>query len=527
MNSFCRRHHLGFVLGSLVVSVGCADPTANAVLIEVAPSIVSSLDGTATAQIMVVADQTPMADESVRVSVAYEDRNGVVHEVPAVTGTTNDRGAFDARLEGLTWEGTGTVTAEVMDGDAVAMAGGAPIAASATFSVLDRTPPTVTILPPTSDLHVGQGLPLIVEVHVQDEIGISEVFLEAAGELERLRSTVVASGSGDSTLAFRLDIPNNALPGPTITLYALAADLSGNLSAAEPVVLTVDPAVALATAAGLSGALVSDGTNQFLDDPRALAVSPKDGMIYVADNSGNSPCNGACIRRVDPATGTVQGGALHVGAGTMEGVAFDAAGDNLYFTDRQDRLGRMSWDSVNSVYQNAVFCNDPNAQDPRDPYHLVHDGSLGVLFADAQDQRLRQELACTGQAPADFSQQSFDEPRGVALSASGEIYVSDFNRDAVYHVDRSTGAVSQFEDQSLREPYGLDWMGASTTRFADSLMVAVSGDNMVVSTQGAGSVPAAYLRNTPIDVAVAGGTMYILTRPSNGDRGRIFAVSGF
>lgn len=496
----------------------CADPEADGILVELSPEVVSSIDGTTTVSMLVVDQATPVADTPVRISVAYTDRNGVEHAIDPVEGVTDGRGAFQAVVAGLEWEGTGTVTAEVVGKD---------VSGAATFSVLDRTPPTVEILPPTVDLRVGPGLPLEVQVRVTDEIGVSEVFLEAAGELDRMRSTVIASGSTDATVDFRMEIPSDALPGPTITLYALAGDLSGNLAAAEPIVLTVDPAIAIATPPMLDGSLLTDGTQGFLVDPRALAVSPMDGMIYVADNAGTTPCNGACIRQVDPATGAVSATVVYAGNGTMEGVAFDATGANLYFTDRQNRLGRLGWNATNMRYEAATFCNDIFADNPQEPYHLVHDATLGVLVVDDQAQRLLREAACTGADPTDFTTDAFDQPRGVALGASGEIYVSEINNGEVFVVDRNNGAVSVFEDRDLNEPYGLEWLAGGSSAYADTLMIADRDARVVYSSAGVGTRPTAYLRNDPIDVAIDGGTMYVLTQPSAGDPGRIFMVTGF
>lgn len=502
---------IGLCLGA------CSDPAPDEVLVELAPEVISSIDGTTTVQMMVVGERVPLAEQPVRISVTYTDRNGEDHAIEAIDGVTDTRGAFEAVVSGLTWEGTGVVTAEVV---------GLDVASAATFSVLDRTPPTVEILPPTTDLRVGPGLPVEVEVRVQDEIGVSEVFFEAAGEAERQRTTFVASGSKDSTVQFRFDVPQDAFAGPTITLYAMAADMSGNLAAAASVTLTVDPAVAIATPPGLEGDLLTDG-GAGLEDPRALAVSPRDGAIYVADNTGNAPCNGGCIRRVDPTTGDLSAGAVVVANGTMEGVAFDASGDNLYYSDRQNRIGRLTWSVANNRYEGAVTCNDLAQQEPQDPFHLVHDPDLGVLVADDNNQRLVRLADCTGQQPTDASDSAFDSPRGVALGGAGEIFVSDDNRNDVYQVDRDTGDVTLFEDRDLDEPWGMEWLAGGTSPYADSLMIAERGDRTVSSSRGNGTRATAYLLDEPIDVAIAGTTMYVLTRPSNGADGRIFVVTGF
>ena len=100
-------------------------------------------------------------------------------------------------------------------------------------------------------------------------------------------------------------------------------------------------------------------------------------------------------------------------------------------------------------------------------------------------------------------------PRGIAAGLSGELYVSDYNRDRISRVNGTTSAVTQFEG-GMTEPYGMEWVGSAST-WASSLMVAVFGDRIVVSTKGNGALAAAYLRNPPVDLTFNGDTMYVLT----------------
>ena len=450
--------------------------------------------------------------------------------IMGAAGKTDDRGAFEAALTGLDWEGTGTVTAAIVDGaGAPVMAGGLPVEGAATFAVLDRTPPTVAILPPTTDNHVGPGLPLEIQIHVTDEIGTSQVIFEAAGELETTRSSVIASGATDSTVTFRVRIPDNALAGPTITLYALATDLSGNQAAAEPMVLTVDPAVAIATPPGLTGASVATGTDTFLTDPRAIAIGPHDGKLYIADGSNNAPCNGACIRTVDPTTGALDPVVVVVGQGSIEGLAFDATGDNLYYSDSPDRLQRMTWNPTGMRYEGATTCNVIANQNPQQPLHLIVDATLGVLVADRDRQRVSRQAACNQQNPLALSTGgNLDFPYGLASDPAGRIFVSDFNRDEVSLIDRGTGAVTRFEDARLAAPRGLDWLAGGGAAFGDSLLVTSRDDRTVYATRGGSTSRAAvYLARPPIDVATTGTTAFVITEAGNGARGRIFKVTGF
>jgi hypothetical protein len=220
--------HLRFsLLVSLITACG---PDTNAIAISLAPDIVSSLDGTLSVSTTAFADRDPAEGEAIEISVVYTDRNGTAHDIAPAQGTTDASGSFDAILEGFTFDGTGVVTARIAATD---------VESSATFAVLDRTPPTVTITPPTN---VTTGNDIRVEIHVTDEIGVSQVFFETEfdnGNGNRDRGTVVASGATDATVAFEFQVNDGVQIGSTVTLYALAADLSGNQAAADPVTVTV------------------------------------------------------------------------------------------------------------------------------------------------------------------------------------------------------------------------------------------------------------------------------------------------
>ena len=487
----------------------------NTIEVELAPSLISSLDAQTTVRAIVASDTTPLDGVALHVDVSYTDRNGTPHMIAPFDGKSDARGVLEYNITGLMWDGIGTVTVSH---------GG--VMTSADFSVIDRTPPKITILPPTTDNHVGPGLPLDVQVHVTDEIGVSEVTLDGAGPINGGGTTVIASGAMDKTLTFRMQVDQQAMAGPNIELHALASDLSGNLATAAAVTLTVDPAITIATPPGLTGSLLVDGNQTQLNDPRAIAASPQDGKLYVADRGGGI-CNGHCIWQVDPATGMIATTPVYIGVGVIQGVAFDATGTNLYFTDSQNITGHLTWNGT--AYANVALCNSAAQQKPQTPVHLVFDATLGILTPDDNGQNVVEVNPCAPTtAGIDFTMQNtFDAPRGIALDPTGKIYVSDQNRGIVATVDRTSHAVATFA-AGFQEPYGVEWLGASTTTFANSLMVADMGDRIVASTTGSGvPLAAAYLRNSPIDLAFVAGTMYILTTPSANNRGRIYKVTGF
>lgn len=227
-------------LASCVLLVAACGPETNAVTVELAPDVISSLDGTLAVHATAFADREPAEGESVEIAVDYTDRNGVAHPIEAATGTSDAAGRFEAILTGFGFDGTGTATARLMAGNEPLLVNGNPVEASATFAVLDRTPPTVTITPPANN-QIVRGNDIRIDVHVTDEIGISQVFFEAneANGNNRDRGTVVASGATDATVSFDFQVGDGVAIGSTITLFALAADLSGNQGAATPVMVTV------------------------------------------------------------------------------------------------------------------------------------------------------------------------------------------------------------------------------------------------------------------------------------------------
>lgn len=503
----------------LMMVVGCAG-NPDGVQVDLAPNLVSSLDAKTTVNALVLAGSTPLSDEDVTITVKYTDRNGTDHSFPDTKAKTDARGAISTPLDGLLWDGTGTVTVTTSN----------MISGSATFSVLDRTPPKIEILPPTTNNKVGAGLPLDVQVKVSDEIGISEVLFDATGGTQVDRRTFVASGTQMTTLTFRIDVPTNP-PNNMVELHALASDLSGNLAAAAAVTLTVDPTITIATPPGLTGSLLTDGTAAQMVNPTAVAMSPKDNQLYVTDDANVTGCTPSCVWKVDPASGMVTSKA-ETGVGQLSGIAFDSTGDNMYVSDRTNRVRRFAWDTTTLAYKTtSTDCVDPNSQQPQDPFHLIFDGTR-ILVADDQDRNLQivastcnNTLNAAGTALS--PQNSFDQPRGVAQGATAaDLFVSDNGADRVFKVNATTGARTPFANSNA--PFGIEWLAGGTSSFADSLMIASQGDRVVESSNGTGPAnAAAYLRNEPIDLAIAAGTMYVLTTPSAGNRGRIYKVTGF
>lgn len=213
----------------------CAAST-NDVTIALAPDVVSSIDAKLAVHAIVFADREPQPGKSVDLAVDYTDRNGNPHAITVAGGKTDKTGALDAEVDGLMWDGYGTVTATVTN---------TMISDVASFAVLDRTPPKATIEPPANN-QVRVNSQITIQVHVTDEIGVSQVWFETdrnGGGFGNggARSSVVASGATDTMVGFDFQVSDTATIGSTITMYALAEDLSGNQAAAQPITVTVAP----------------------------------------------------------------------------------------------------------------------------------------------------------------------------------------------------------------------------------------------------------------------------------------------
>ncbi len=212
-------------LTAFAVSGACTT-TPTDVLVTLAPDVVSSLSGTLSVRATVVAEREPVGGEPVQITLEYQDRAGTPRAIAPVEGTTDEKGVFETTISGLTWDGTGTVIAT-----------GAGIEGTASFAVLDRTPPKVVITPPIAN-QVRRGQDITVKVRVTDEIGVSQA-LFGSSDQSRDRS-LIASGATDVVLDFDFSVPDLA-PGAMVTLFALADDLSGNQGAATPIIVTVVP----------------------------------------------------------------------------------------------------------------------------------------------------------------------------------------------------------------------------------------------------------------------------------------------
>jgi sugar lactone lactonase YvrE len=211
-------------------------------------------------------------------------------------------------------------------------------------------------------------------------------------------------------------------------------------------------------------------TSAGLFNPHGVTVDAS-GNIYIADTGNNR------IRMVTRSTGIVTtvagdgsygykgdgGQATSTGLLNPYGVAVDASG-NIYIADTGDYRIRLVTSSTGII---TTVAGDGTAGYKGDggqatsagltyPYGVAVDASGNIYIADSYDNRIRLVTKSTGiittvagdgsygykgdGGPATSAGLSF--PRGIALDASGNIYIADFYPNRIRMVMKSTGIIT-------------------------------------------------------------------------------------
>jgi DNA-binding beta-propeller fold protein YncE len=208
--------------------------------------------------------------------------------------------------------------------------------------------------------------------------------------------------------------------------------------------------------------------NAGLSFPNGIAVSSDGGTIYVSD-TGNNVIRKIVIASDGTATmstlaGTVgtQGSADGTGSAasfyTPAGIAMDAGG-NLYVADAYNNTIRKitSAGVVTTLAGTAGSFGSTDgtgsAASFRWPYGIAVDASGNAYVADTGNNTIRKitsagmvtTLAGTagrsGSTDGTGSAASFDDPEGIAVDASGNVYVADYGNDTIRKVT-SAGVVT-------------------------------------------------------------------------------------
>jgi serine/threonine-protein kinase len=239
---------------------------------------------------------------------------------------------------------------------------------------------------------------------------------------------------------------------------------SGTVTSAPASVLTVETPWTISTLAGetgVAGLINNTGTAAQFNYPTGLAVDST-GNIYVADLTNNA------IRKVTPAgVVTTPYGSLSGTAGSTNGmgngalfnlprdIAFDSLNDLLYVADEGNGLIRkitISTGVVSTVAATTTFKN---------PRGVAVDNS-GVVYVADSDNNVIRKIATNGTVTilagsptfkagymdGTATQALFNQPIGMAVDGSGNVYVGDYGNSVIRKIITSTGVVSTFAGQS-------------------------------------------------------------------------------
>ena len=281
--------------------------------------------------------------------------------------------------------------------------------------------------------------------------------------------TVVGeSTTSGATLTYQWYQNGTAIPGATAasysftatnaengdTYYVIVSDGSSTTATSNTVTLTITPALS-SVAGGLGGPGAYDSatpsTARFTA-PYGVATDSS-GNVYVADTSNNT------IRKITPA------GAVSTLAGTP-GQAGSTDGTGAAALFRKPR--GIAVDSNGNVYV-ADTLNET----------IRKITSAGVVTTLASTAGQGGSTDGTGAAAA------FNGPWGLAVDASGNVYVADTNNDTIRKVT-ATGVVTTIAGSAGQEGYGNG--SGSAARFAGPEGLALNpstGAIMVVDTYNA------------------------------------------
>lgn len=262
---------------------------------------------------------------------------------------------------------------------------------------------------------------------------------------------------------------------PLLLPTNIAIDAQGNLYIAETgrhIVRRVDVQGVITTVAG-SGVQGFDGdggqaTSALLDSPLGLALGT--GSLYIADSHNHR------VRKVDLTTGvisTIAGGAARGSSGdggkavdaTLDqpsALAFDRAG-NLFIADSgRNCIRRIASDGIITTVAGSgvqgIAGDDSLATAALfdSPGGLAVDASGNIYLADTHNHRVRRIDAASGKVTTiagngigSFSgdgraaiRASLDLPRGLSLDQQGNLYIADASNQRVRRIDATSGAIT-------------------------------------------------------------------------------------
>ena len=275
---------------------------------------------------------------------------------------------------------------------------------------------------------------------------------------------------------------------------------SGSTPAAPAASVTVEQVSTLA-GTGASGATNGQASAATFNDPCGLFVDAT-GNVYVAD-TGNH-----LIRKID-ASGNVTTLAPATPFNSPNGLTLDASG-NVYIADSgSSRILKMDTNGNVTVLAGASSSGSTNGQGTAASFNfptgLAVDASGNVFVADMSNNLIRKidpsgnvttfaGSGTQGSANGLGTAASFKSPRGLALDASGNLYVADSGNNLIRKIDAS-GNVTTLAGSGVQGAVNAQGTTASFTApsgvsldKSGNVYVADRGNNLIRKIDTAGNV---------------------------------------
>ncbi|MFY0594260.1 MAG: hypothetical protein JXQ92_16590, partial [Roseivirga sp.] len=256
----------------------------------------------------------------------------------------------------------------------------------------------------------------------------------------------------------------------------VAIDVAGNIYVAERTgnnIRKIDASGNVSTLAGsgTGGSANGSGTEASFNSPEALAIDAA-GNVYVAD------VNNYSVRKIDVAGnvttyagtggwGTANGTGTSAGFSGPFGIAVDAIG-NLYVSDGGNTIRKIDPSQAVTTFAGS---GSTGAQDGvgtsasfNFPNGIAIDASGNLFIADNSNHIIRKidpfgmvtTLAGSGSSGAsDGTSAQFNQPSGVAVDASGNVYVADKGNHSIRKIAAPQMFLTGDATGQISGPYGV------------------------------------------------------------------------
>jgi sugar lactone lactonase YvrE len=270
----------------------------------------------------------------------------------------------------------------------------------------------------------------------------------------------VVTVAGNGTLGFADgNIADARFYQPT----GVAVDAAGNIYVADSQnhrIRKITPGGVVSTLAGsgTAGSAEGDGTAAQFNSPRAVAVDAT-GNVYVADGINNK------IRKITPAgtvstlagsgaSGFEDGDGINAKFYFPKGIALDASGNIYVADDINHRIRKITpTGTVTTIAGSTSGSDDGDGINAKfhGPRGVTLDAAGNIYVADAGNHRIRKITptgtvstiagSTVGVTEGIGTAAKFNTPAGIAVDASGNIYVADDENERIRKIT-TNGTVS-------------------------------------------------------------------------------------